>query len=251
MPPLVGGCVPGFGHGENPHLPQEGFLMFRSKARPIVIPQYEHGRLAGTMAQHWGNEKFDRPSLDFASFVQGVALHDWHYGFGDDLPIIEAAESEWLAMTQRGMEMRLSDPVADIVAKLHLRRLLSYDYSPRRQAMMSQIDEYVAARLPDTNHTRAEFEWADKITHLCDNVAFHFSFEAETKRVSRVCAWASGWEEMDIGYHIQADGRIFIGPWPFNEPFIAGILLGFQAEGYPGELHPIAIPFRIDPLPGT
>ena len=34
--------------------------MFRSKARPIVIPQYEHGRLAGTLAQHWGNDHFDR-----------------------------------------------------------------------------------------------------------------------------------------------------------------------------------------------
>lgn len=243
--------MPGFGHDENLHLLKEGFLVFRSKLRPIVIPQYEHGRLAGTMAQQWGNERFERPSLDFGSFVQGVALHDWHYGFADDLPIIEAAEAEWLAMTQRGMEMRLSDPVADIVTKLHLRRLLSYDYSPRRQAMMSQIDAYVEARLPDTRYTRAEFEWADRITRLCDNVAFHFSFEAETEQVSRVCARVSEWEETGIVYHIQANGRVLIGPWPFNVPFIAGILLGFQAEGYPGELRPIAISFRIDSLPGT
>jgi hypothetical protein len=225
--------------------------MFRSKARPIVIPQYEHGRLAGTIAQHWGNDQFDRPSLNFASFVQGVALHDWHYGFGDNSPIIEAAEAEWLAMTQRGLEMRLPDRIADIVAKLHLRRLLSYDNSPQRRAMMAQIDGYVQARLPQSGHTRAEFDWADKITHLCDNVAFHFSFEVETEQVSWVCARVLDWQETAITYHIGASGHILMEPWPFNAPPIAGILLGYQAEGYPDELNPVVIPFRLDRLSGS
>jgi hypothetical protein len=30
--------------------------MFKSKTRPTVIPQYEHGRLAGTLAAMWGND---------------------------------------------------------------------------------------------------------------------------------------------------------------------------------------------------
>jgi hypothetical protein len=92
--------------------------MFRSKARPIVIPQYEHGRLAGILAQQWGNDNFDRPSMNFASFVEGVALHDWHYSFGDNLPIDGADEEAWLAMTRRGLVLRLPDPISDIVAKL-------------------------------------------------------------------------------------------------------------------------------------
>lgn len=65
--------------------------MFKSKIRSIIIPQYEHGRLAGTVASLWGNDDFARPVIDFASFVQGVALHDWHYGPIDNLPIGEAA----------------------------------------------------------------------------------------------------------------------------------------------------------------
>jgi hypothetical protein len=52
--------------------------MFKSKVRPIAIPQYEHGRLTGTLAAMWGNDDIDRPVIDFASFVRGVALHDWH-----------------------------------------------------------------------------------------------------------------------------------------------------------------------------
>ena len=102
----------------------------------MIIPQYEHGRLAGMLAHHWGNARFERPLLNFASFVQGVALHDWHYPWNDNLPIIGAEEADWLAMTRRGMVLRLADPISDIVAKLHLRRLLSYVPSPERAAMM-------------------------------------------------------------------------------------------------------------------
>ena len=29
--------------------------MFKSKQRPIVIPQWEHQKLAGTLALLWGN----------------------------------------------------------------------------------------------------------------------------------------------------------------------------------------------------
>ena len=50
--------------------------MFKSRTREIVFTQYEHGRLAGTVARAWGNDTFDRPALDFDAqffgFVAGV-----------------------------------------------------------------------------------------------------------------------------------------------------------------------------------
>ena len=52
------------------------YFMFKSKVRPINVPQYEHGRLSGAFALLWGNEVFDRPEFNFDSFVQGVALHE-------------------------------------------------------------------------------------------------------------------------------------------------------------------------------
>ena len=33
--------------------------MVKSKVRRMVIPQYEHGRLAGTFAWLWGNHDFE------------------------------------------------------------------------------------------------------------------------------------------------------------------------------------------------
>jgi hypothetical protein len=220
--------------------------MFQSKVRPIVIPQYEHGCLAGTLAQHWGNEQFDRPVMNFASFVQGVALHDWHYGFGDNLPINGADEADWLAMTRRGMEMRLDDPVADIVAKLHLRRLLSYHLSPTRAAMMEQIDEYVTGRLPETDYTRKVFNWVDTITRFCDNVAFHFSFEVPYEQEMLVGNRVVGEQKTAITYQIKPDGEVVVDPWPFAVRSLSGIILGYQADGYPERLNPLVVPFRVN-----
>jgi hypothetical protein len=68
--------------------------MFRSKNQPSVIPQYEHGRMAGILASHWGNDSFDRPAIDFERWVAGVAFHDWHYGVLDNLPIGEASPED-------------------------------------------------------------------------------------------------------------------------------------------------------------
>jgi hypothetical protein len=210
-----------------------------------VIPQYEHGRLAGILAQQWGNDNFDRPSMNFASFVEGVALHDWHYGFGDNLPIDGADEDAWLAMTRRGLALRLPDPISDIVAKLHLRRLCSYNPTAERVALMAEFDEVVQVRLPETGHSRVEFDWADKITRFCDNVAFHFSFEVERELSANVGMRVNDKRETAVTYHIQPHGQIIIDPWPFAVPTISGMILGYQAEGYPDVLLPVVVPFQI------
>jgi len=219
--------------------------VFNSKIRPVVITQYEHGRLAGILAQHWGNENFDRPAVNFASFVQGVALHDWHFGFYDNLPIIGADEADWLAVTRHGIELRFDDPVTDIVAKLHLRRLLSFQQTAERQAMMTQIDEYVSSRLPETGHSRAEFDWADKITRFCDYAAFHFSFEAPVERPLMISRQVDDAQETTIIYEIKDGGEIMVDPWPFALPFISGSIIGFQAESYPDVLQPLVLTFHV------
>jgi hypothetical protein len=70
----------------------------RCSQRPIAIPQWEHQKLAGTLAVLWGNADFVRPSVPFDSFVMGIGLHDRAYGPLDNLPIGELPEEEWLAL---------------------------------------------------------------------------------------------------------------------------------------------------------
>lgn len=219
--------------------------MFKSKIRPVVFSQYEHGRLSGTLASLWGNEQFDRPALNFPSFVRGVALHDWAYGVVDDLPIGEAVESDWLKVIQKGVNYGLDDATSDIVAKLHLRRLLALDSSPGREALIERIDELVAVRLTEVSATRGEFERADRITRLCDMVAFDFSFEAPRQRTLPVHARRRSDKETEITYEIRPGGEVWIDPWPFAAPSIGGIVVGYALEGYPERLDPVIAPFNI------
>ena len=46
--------------------------MFKSTQRPIVIPQSEHLKLAGALAQLWGNAEFELPPLPRLSVVAGI-----------------------------------------------------------------------------------------------------------------------------------------------------------------------------------
>jgi len=241
----------GEGRSNAPFLPgglrkirREVKTVFRSKIRPLIIPQYEHGRLAGMFASLWGNQEFKKPTIDFAAFVQGVTFHDWHYGVIDNLAIGAAPEDDWLEIVEQGVDYQFSKPIADIVAKLHLKRLLSGRDSTLTSALMDRIENRIAARLKETNLQREQFEWADKITAGCDQMAFDFSFEKPVQGSFSVFKEEGASKETKITYEIHPKGEISIAPWPFSVTEYHGIIIGYQAQDYPGTLAPEAIPFR-------
>jgi hypothetical protein len=219
--------------------------MFKSKVRPIIITQYEHGRFAGTLAALWGNNDFDRPVIDFASFVRGVALHDWHYGVIDNSPIGEATEADWLAMVRKGVDLWFDDPITDIVAKLHLKRLLSGRNTPETNSLINRIKLRITERLPQTGFSRQQFEWADKITRFCDQLAFDFSFEEPKEGTQSIFAKVNTTKETPISYKIKPGGNVEIDPWPFSVNAFSGIIIGYQQSGYPEKLTPEVVHFQV------
>lgn len=220
--------------------------MFKSKTRPIIIPQYEHGRLAGTFASLWGNQDFERPVIDFDSFVQGVTFHDWHYGVVDNLAIGDSTEDDWLELVQKGVDFWFDDPVTDIVVKLHIRRLLSGQDTPDRNAFIKQIENRIALRLPQTPFSQEQFERADRITKLCDQVAFDFCFEAPMKATLPVFSDEKASKETAIAYEIKPEGQIEISPWPFSVNAFDGFIIAYHQQGYPERLKPEMIHFHCE-----
>jgi hypothetical protein len=219
--------------------------MFKSKVRPIVVPQYEHGKLAGSLAALWGNDDFARPVIDFTSFVRGVTLHDWGYGVVDNLPIGQVDEAEWLKVIRKGAEHRFDDPITDIVARLHLKRLLKLRVSPGREELVRLIEKMVEEQLNETHFVIEQFEWADKITRFCDQVAFDFSFEEPTEYALPVYTKADASEEATLTYKIKPGGEIWVDPWPFSVSAYSGIIIGYRQEGYPDRLQPEVINFHL------
>ena len=221
--------------------------MFKSKQRPIAISQWEHQKLAGTLSLLWGNATFERPPVPFESFLMGIGLHDRAYGPLDNLPIGELPEEEWQALTRRGFEMTWSDPVADLIAKMHLQRLASYGNAPARQAQAAEMEQVIGEQLERHSLDAATFERIDRITNLCDRIAFDFCFEAPAEGEVRIFPRNDRDEEVAVGYRVEG-GTIQVDPWPFGVASHTGYLVGYQLDGYPTVLEPVMLPYQLGAL---
>ncbi|MFT7585107.1 MAG: hypothetical protein ACI9EW_001530 [Cellvibrionaceae bacterium] len=221
--------------------------MFKSKVRPIVIPQFEHARLAAKLASMWGNADFDRPEIDFTPFVDGVALHDWQYSNADNLSIGDISEAEWLAVMRHGIDLEFANPIIEAIAKLHMMRLVRTPTSPERKKIVEAFENRISKAVAQSGFSRDHFEWADRITRFCDMVAFDFSFERPTKGSTPISAKINQPNETQLTYEIKPNGEIKIDPWPFSAPSFSGMITGYQLDGYPETLTPLIIHYQVTP----
>ncbi len=218
--------------------------MFESKVRPIVIPQAEHGKLAGALAFLWGNAQFDQPAIDFSSFVTGVGLHDRGYGFQDAAAIGGISETAWLQLTRQGFYMAIADPVAELIIKLHLQRLVSYGQAAPRQALFVEMGAVIQQHMARHQLSHEQFLRIDQITNFCDTVAFDFCFEEPTTGAVPIFPQNGREEQLPVHYSINAS-EIIIDPWPFSVTSYTGYLVGYQQQDYPIVIEPVMVPYRV------
>jgi Protein of unknown function (DUF3891) len=210
--------------------------MFRSKRRPVVYPQSEHALFSALIAAAWGNERFERPNVPFDAFVRGVALHDRGYGELDDDPIGGVPTERWLEIQWRSFQPRGLDPVVDVVVAFHVRRLVSWSRGALETQTAAEMSEALPALLATAGVSEADAQAADVITNFCDSVAFDFCLEQpDSGRVG------------GIEYAVDGEGGVKLSPWPLGVQRVDGVLLGYEAEGYPKRLEPVVQLFRIEP----
>ena len=217
--------------------------MFRSKTRNLIFPQSEHLRLCGALALHWGNADFERPSMDFDSFVTGVALHDWGHGFFDVNEIGAMDEAARLASATRLVQAHLADPVAETVMQHHVRRLLGDDAANAELRMLldGAIDENVRA----LGMPLELFRRADRITNLLDLISFDFCFDVPQQRTVPVYARSGDPQQTDIVYTIHPQGLVTMTPWPLRVESLEGYIVAYRADIYPEDLEAHVIPYHI------
>jgi Protein of unknown function (DUF3891) len=207
--------------------------MFRSGRRAIVFPQADHARLAGTLALAWRDRP---PALPFGSFVRGVADHDRGYGEHDDDEIGAVGTERWVGIQRRGFVPRGEDHAVDLVAAMHVRRLLSSQNDDCERAAFVEVDELLPSLLDATGVTALEAEAADLITNVCDRIAFLFCFEQPGEDEVRGFAFA-----------VDGLGGITLDPWPLEVPRLVGLVTAFESQGYPQRLVPVVTPFDASP----
>ena len=201
--------------------------MFTSRRRPIVFPQADHARFAAELAAEWA----EPVPLPRASFLRGVGDHDRGYGELDVDDIETVDGDRWITIQRAGFAPRGEDAVVDLVAALHVRRLLSRN----DPVATAEADAVIASLLGDV--TREQAEAADLVTNVCDVISFEFCFEAPSEREVR-------------GFQIGLDGEgsVKVDPWPFRTAALTGFVAAYAQDGYPERLTPVAVPYLVAPV---
>jgi Protein of unknown function (DUF3891) len=206
--------------------------MFRSGRRAVVFSQADHARLAGVLALAWR----DRPALPFDSFVRGVADHDRGYGEHDSDEIGAVESERWVGIQRLGFQPRGEDAVVDLIAALHVRRLLSSQDDEHERAAFAEVDALLPSLRNKAGISADEAEAADRITNVCDRIAFLFCFENPGHG-----------EVHGHSYSLDGRGGITIAPWPLAVPRLVGLVTAYEADGYPERLVPVVTPFEARP----
>jgi hypothetical protein len=220
--------------------------MFRSAVRDVIFPQAEHARLAGAIALAWGNGQFARPPVPFESFVRGVTLHDRGYGQLDTDEIGRVDPARWAEIQLAGFHERSGDAVADMVVGLHVHRLASGFQSEPAQVAAREMRPKLSGLMAAAGVSEIDAMHTDRITNLCDMVAFDFSFEHPERGSVSVNAGPDR-GPVDVTYALDGEGGITLSPWPLGLPQLPGLILGFEADGYPERLVPVVAEFLVSP----
>ena len=166
------------------------------------------------------------PNVSFESFVLGVATHDRGYGELDEDAIGNITPERWLEIQMPAVEPQ-ADPIADLVVAMHVQRLAD-NFTP--------LDAHVPERLADAGVDPGAAAAADKVTELCDRIAFDFCFEAPSSgRVG------------EIDYTLDAEGSTTLDPWPLAVDELTETVVGYRADGYPKRLEAVERTFRLRP----
>jgi hypothetical protein len=218
--------------------------MFKSKSRPIVVPQSEHLKLVGALAMLWGNADFDLPPIDHNSMIAGMSLHDRGYGFLDNSAIGEMSEETWHGIAQRGFSMYNSDAVADTIVKYHIRRLARNNNTPERQAMAAEFSRAIDKHLKKHNLSRELFDRMDRITDLTDRISFEFCFGAPA--LGSVAVFPCNDEDREVAIEFRVEeGVISATPWPFSVDEYTGYIYAYPLDGYPERPDPFILRYQL------
>jgi hypothetical protein len=177
----------------------------------------------------------------------GVAEHDRGYGEMDDDAIGEVSESRWLAIQRAGFAPR-GEPLVDLVAAMHIRRLVGYSRTELALAAAAEMD----ARLPElcaaAGLDRAAAILVDRVTHLCDMVAFDLC--VEEPEVGTVAVTRFDGVDQMVAHRVDGAGAATIDPWPLAAPEIECRITAYHSDSYPSRPQPEPVDFRVTPVAG-
>ncbi len=86
-------------------------------------------------------------------------------------------DAHWVEIQRAGFRPRGESAVVDLVAALHIRRLLSPPENELEAAALDELEGLLPALVSLAGVGRDDADAADAVTNVCDRIAFAFPFE--------------------------------------------------------------------------
>ena len=202
--------------------------------------------MAGTLAFHWGNSRFERPDFDFDSLVTAIQFHDKAYGELDALPADGLEDDQWVEIqTDRGIIFDFPDQTTNTLILIHIRRQALARGTAACQEFAAGIERMIAGQVEHHSLMRRALDKADRITAFCDSLAHNFCLEGVCSGSELVYPRHGSEAQIGIEYEIGQQGTVMVDPWPFAPDSFGGYLVGYGADAYPAKLDPVIIPYAV------
>jgi len=145
-------------------------LISRRKDKLVLVDQNEHGRLAGEMCGHWGNERFAAPARPESARV-AAAMHDEGWREADAAPLFNDEESRPLHFLEinmldhvplygRGVERVYElDPYAGLLVSMHWTGLYRSRWGMQTGAVGFKPGATAVEKLQDETVDHEERRW--------------------------------------------------------------------------------------------
>lgn len=147
-------------------------LITRRDDRLVLIEQNEHGRLAGQLVDHWGNERFAAPT-PLEHVRTATATHDEGWREPDAEPLFNAAEgrplhfleiepADHMVLYRRGIETVVrADPYAGLLVSMHWTGLYRTRWGMQTGTIAFGSGASETERLQDEAVAAEERRWID------------------------------------------------------------------------------------------
>lgn len=111
--------------------------------------------------------------------------------------------------------------------------------------MANEFSQVIDEQLLSHHLSKKVFDRMDRITELTDNISFAFCFAVPAS--GEVAVFPSNGEDSEVSVHYNIeDGLIHVEPWPFSVDLYMGYIFAYPLDGYPEQLDPFILPYRLE-----
>lgn len=208
--------------------------MFKRNNQNLVIPQFEHTRLAATIASHFDFSNFSISEKTIKNIILASSFHDRASFEKDDIDINEMNKAQRKELVDQYMEVQYENYELELFVMMHHSRLLD---EPGYLKMKSRFDERINEIILKNNLDRELYYNLDTLVGFFDHLSFDFCYQENGGHTYEVF---DGKAIKTVNYLIT-DNSIEIHDLKLKLSKFETFIFAYKLSTYPEKLEPSII----------